>query len=79
MYVLGSSFGQDQTDDRVLVQSVRYCLVTEAVVKKEEPALYFSRGQRFACERRAEEEDGPEVVAGEEEGYDEEEKIRAAG
>ena len=58
---------------------MRYCLVTEAVVRKEEPALYFSRGQRFVCERRVEEEDGPEVVVGEEEGDDEEEKIRAAG
>ncbi|WVR03209.1 hypothetical protein IAU60_000200 [Kwoniella sp. DSM 27419] len=37
--------------------SVRYCLITEAVVKKQEPALYFSRGQRVAFHQAIEEED----------------------
>lgn len=57
---------------------MRYCLISESVVKKDEPAMYFSRGQRYGFERRCEEEDGPlsEEV---EEGYEEEERLRAAG
>ncbi|OCF30794.1 ATP-dependent Clp protease ATP-binding subunit ClpX [Kwoniella heveanensis BCC8398] len=38
--------------------SVRYCLITEAVVKKQEPALYYSRGQRMQYLQAIEDEDG---------------------
>ncbi|KAK8844537.1 hypothetical protein IAR55_006384 [Kwoniella newhampshirensis] len=40
--------------------SVRYCLITEAVVRKESPAVYFSRGQRMVYLQAIEDEDGPE-------------------
>ncbi len=53
-------------------------MITEAIVKKDEPALYFSRGQRFAFDRRIEEEDGP-VSEEVEDGWEEEEMVRAAG
>ena len=47
-------------------------------MRKDEQALYFSRGQRHGFERRVEEEDRPlsEEV---EEGWEEQEKVRAAG
>ncbi|WVQ84936.1 hypothetical protein IAT38_007099 [Cryptococcus sp. DSM 104549] len=56
--------------------SVRYCLVTEAVVRKEEPALYFSRGQRMAYLQAVEDEDGGQIV---EEAYMEPERMAATG
>ncbi|WVQ73327.1 hypothetical protein IAR50_002895 [Cryptococcus sp. DSM 104548] len=39
--------------------SVRYCLITAAVIKGEEQALYFSRGQKTAFCSAIEAEDGP--------------------
>ncbi|ORY30811.1 P-loop containing nucleoside triphosphate hydrolase protein [Naematelia encephala] len=64
--------------------SVRYCLITERVVNGQEPALYFSRGQKFVFERAAEEEDGvgavdleSEIVDGYEDGDDG--RVRASG
>ncbi|WWD22911.1 hypothetical protein CI109_107406 [Kwoniella shandongensis] len=42
--------------------SVRYCLITEAVVRKEIPAVYFSRGQRMGYLQAIDDEDGPEML-----------------
>ncbi|WVF66679.1 hypothetical protein IAT40_001420 [Kwoniella sp. CBS 6097] len=42
--------------------SVRYCLITEEVVKKQEPALYFSRGQRMQYLQAVEDEDGKTTI-----------------
>lgn len=62
------------------MQSVRYCLITENVVKGDEPALYFSRGQRYVFERTLEEEDGVEEEVSREEGEgDGDERVRASG
>jgi hypothetical protein len=56
-------------------------LVTEAVVKKEREAIYFSRGQKFMCEREAAEEDGtsPPPNPADWEDAGEDGKIRATG
>nr|ODN80224.1 ATP-dependent Clp protease, ATP-binding subunit ClpX [Cryptococcus depauperatus CBS 7841] len=49
----------------VPASSVRYCLITEAVARKAQPAQYFSRGQRVSFLRAIEEEDGGQVVQAE--------------
>ncbi|WWC57738.1 uncharacterized protein I303_100272 [Kwoniella dejecticola CBS 10117] len=43
--------------------SVRYCLITEAVIKYQEPALYFSRGQRMGYLQAIGDEDGVNITA----------------
>ena len=58
---------------------MRYCLITEAVVKKDEPALYYSRGQKFTLERRVDEEDGTTSEDAEEMWEEEEHRLRAVG
>lgn len=58
--------------------SVQHCLITEGAVKRREPALYFSRGNRHQFVEAIEREDGvrqrstPAFVA-------DEEKMRAVG
>ncbi|KAK1921446.1 putative ATP-dependent Clp protease ATP-binding subunit [Papiliotrema laurentii] len=61
---------------------VRYCLITESTVKKETEALYFSRGQKYLCEQRAEEEDRsltPDGIRQAEWESEEDGRIRASG
>lgn len=63
-------------------QGVRYCLITESTVKKETEALYFSRGQKYLCEQRAEEEDRsltPDGIRQAEWESEEDGRIRASG
>ena len=52
IFGFGSSCGADH-------QSVRYCLITEAVANRQEPALYFSRGQKHLFLQAAEDDDKP--------------------
>ncbi|WRT63352.1 uncharacterized protein IL334_000257 [Kwoniella shivajii] len=59
--------------------SVRYCLITEAVIKQQEPAVYFSRGQRMAYLQAIEDEDGVDIIAQGIEDSEEPEKISATG
>ncbi|WVW81413.1 hypothetical protein I302_103406 [Kwoniella bestiolae CBS 10118] len=59
--------------------SVRYCLITEAVIKQQEPALYFSRGQRMGYLQAIEDEDGVNITAQEIEDSEEPEKLSATG
>lgn len=64
---------------------MRYCLITEGVVKQSEEARYFSRGQKHLFTQEAEEEDralcGPDVTGATIEELDngEEEGLRATG
>ncbi|ODO05093.1 ATP-dependent Clp protease ATP-binding subunit ClpX [Cryptococcus wingfieldii CBS 7118] len=48
--------------------SVRYCLITAAVIRGEEQAFYFSRGQKTAFYSAIEAEDGPAIREGHEAG-----------
>ncbi|WWC67201.1 uncharacterized protein I206_101108 [Kwoniella pini CBS 10737] len=60
--------------------SVRYCLITEAVIKYQEPALYFSRGQRMGYLQAIENEDGVNITAQEiEDSEFEPERLSATG
>ncbi|OCF70938.1 ATP-dependent Clp protease ATP-binding subunit ClpX [Kwoniella mangroviensis CBS 8886] len=59
--------------------SVRYCLITEAVIKQQEPALYFSRGQRMGFLQAIEDEDGVNITAQEIEDSEEPERLSATG
>jgi hypothetical protein len=58
-------------------------LITESTVKKDSEAHYFSRGQKYLCEQRMEEEDRTQQATSGEgqewEGGEEEEKIRVYG
>ena len=57
---------------------MRYCLVTESTVNKESEAHYFSRGQKYLFEQKAEEEDRSLEVTEDWEG-EEDDRIRASG
>lgn len=59
---------------------MRYCLITESTVKKESEAHYYSRGQKYLFEAKAEEEDRAVDQQMEEEWEGEEDdRIRASG
>ncbi|WWC85459.1 ATP-dependent Clp protease, ATP-binding subunit ClpX [Kwoniella dendrophila CBS 6074] len=60
--------------------SVRYCLITESVIKHNEPALYFSRGQRIGFLQAIEDEDGVNIINQEiEDAEEEHERLSATG
>jgi ATP-dependent Clp protease ATP-binding subunit ClpX len=63
--------------------SVRYCLITGRVVKGEDPAGYFSRGQKIGFLDAFEREEGfraeADVEEAEEEGEEDGGKMRAVG
>ncbi|RXK40716.1 ATP-dependent Clp protease ATP-binding subunit ClpX [Tremella mesenterica] len=64
--------------------SVRYCLITGPVARREEPALYFSRGQKHLFSQAAEQDDKPIVSSGTHVGEVDDEveevpKLRAVG
>lgn len=56
---------------------MRYCLISEAVAKGDDPAAYYSRGQRFAFLNAIDEENG--VQQPDEDEVEEEERMRAVG
>lgn len=66
-------------------QGVRHCLITAAAVRGEEPAHYFSRGQRHAFQEAMDAENSGKKAIGEAPRADEhlkfagEEKLRAVG